>query len=230
MACTGCAMTDSTLRRPLMTVGVAIIAALVVLLSAFILIARGAIFNEFTRTAPASGWVALGIRAPEGAGGVVTVIPVGGPSLSVQALRIEAATDALGNNDVEQLRSVVGAALQRPMAGAIIFDRLAFAGLVDAVDGIRVPLDHALTVHRVDGSIDVFDAGERSLDGIAASTYALSDPTGRRLHAAVTALLTALPGDQDRLTGLVKSLGAAMRSTAGAGTVVQWMEFWESRL
>lgn len=223
-------MTDSTLRRPLISLGVTLIAALVVLISAFTLIARGSFLTVGADAGLASGWVAVGVRAPEGAGGVVTLIPVGGPTVSVQPLRIDAATDALGINDAEGLRAAIGGALQRPMAGAVIFDRLAFAGLVDAVDGIVVPLDHALTVHRVDGTVDVFEPGERTLDGIAASTFALSDPTGVRLHAAVVALLAELPTDHDRLMGLVRSLGAAMRATTSAATVVQWLEFWESRL
>lgn len=230
MVCTGCAMADSTLRRPLITLGVTVISLLVVLLSGYTLIARGTFLADATDNAPASGWVAIGVRAPESAGGVVTALSVGGPTLSVQPLRIDAATDALSINDAEGLNDAIAAALQRPMAGSIIFDRLAFAGLVDAVNGIHLTLDHALTVHRVDGSVDVFEPGERTLDGIAASTFVLSDPTGVRLHQCLNALLVELPTDEDRLTGLVKSLGAAMRATTSAATVVQWLEFWESRL
>lgn len=223
-------MADSTLRRPLITLGVMVMSALIVLLSVFTLVQRGAFLVDSADPALASGWVAIGVRAPEGQGGVVTVLPVGGPSLSVQPLRIDAATTALGINDAEGLQTAIAGHLRRPMAGAIIFDRLALAGLVDAVDGIEVPLDHAITVHRVDDSVDVFEPGLRRLDGIAAATYALSDPTGVRLNACVDALLRELPTDTDRLGGLVKSLGAAMRSTTSAATVVQWLEFWESRL
>jgi hypothetical protein len=223
-------MADSTLRRPLITLGVIVMSLLVVLLSAFTLIQRGTFLTDKTGDAPASGWVAVGVRAPEGAGGVVTALAVGGPAFTVQPLRIDAATEALSINDAEGLSAAIATALRRPMAGAIIFDRLAFAGLVDAVDGINVSLVHALTVHRVDGSVDVFEPGQVTLDGIAASTYALSDPTGVRLHACINALVVELPTDHNRLTGLVKSLGAAMRATTSAATVVQWLEFWESRL
>lgn len=223
-------MADSTLRRPLITLGVMVMSLLVVLLSMFTLIKRGTFLTDVTEEGPASGWVAIGVRAPESAGGVVTVLSVGGPSLSVQPLRIDAATDAMSINDAEGLNSAIATALQRPMAGSIIFDRLAFAGLVDAVNGIDVTLNHALTVHRVDGSVDVFEPGKQTLDGIAASTYALSDPTGVRLHTCINALLQELPTDHDRLTGLVRSLGAAMRATTSAATVVSWLEFWESRL
>ena len=223
-------MAESTLRRPLITLGVMVMSLLVVLLSAFTLIQRGTFLADTTDNAPASGWVAIGVRAPDSAGGVVTVLAVGGPSLTVQPLRIDAATDALSINDAEGLNSAIATELRRPMAGSIIFDRLAFAGLVDAVNGIDVTLDHALTVHRVDGSVDVLEPGLQTLDGIAAATHALSDPTGVRLHACINALLSELPTDHNRLTGLVKSLGAAMRATTSAATVVQWLEFWESRL
>lgn len=207
-----------------------VISALIVLLSAFTLIQRGTFLTDVVADAPAPGWVAVGVRAPESAGGVVTALNVGGPTLSVQALRIDAATDALSINDAEGLMDAIATALQRPMAGAIIFDRLAFAGLVDAVDGIEVELNHALAVHRVDGRVDVFEPGPQTLDGIAAATYALSDPSGVRLHACIDALLAELPTDHNRLTGLVKSLGSAMRATTSAATVISWLEFWESRL
>lgn len=223
-------MTESTLRRPLLALGWLVLVSMAGLLVAFSLTHRGSLFPAMDTPAPSSGWVALGVRAPESAGGVVTSIPVGGPSLSVQPLRVADATSALSDNDVEALRNAVGVALRRPMAGAIIFDRLAFAGLVDAVNGISVNLDHALTVHRIDGSVDVFQPGLRTLDGIAAATFVLSDPTGVRLHSGVTALLRELPTDRERLAGLVKSLGAAMRASTGATTVVQWLEFWETRL
>ena len=217
-------------RRPLMGAGIALLAALVVLLSAFTLLARGTFTSNRITDTLSSGWVAFGVRAPESAGGVVTVLPVGGPELSVQPLRIAAATDALSVNDPNALSDAIGSALSRPMAGAIIFDRLAFAGLVDSVGGIRVTLDHALTVPHIDGSYDVVQAGERRLDGLAAATYVLSDPQGQRLYGAVEALLRALPRDENKLTGLVRSLGMSMRGTVSAATVVQWLEFWQSRL
>lgn len=201
----------STLRRPLLTVGFGVLAAVAVLLSVFTL-ARTGVFD--TRAASpqriASGWVAIGVRAPESQGGVVTVLPVGGPSAEVQPLRSETAGNALRINDVQALQRAVGSALQRPMAGSIIFDRLAFAGLVDGVDGIEV-----------DG---------RRLNGIAAAEYVLADPYGRHLYVALTALLRELPTDEPRLTGLVRSLGSALKGTAGAGTVTQWLEFWKTHL
>lgn len=223
-------MRESTLRRPLVTLAVMVILALVVSLSAFTLLARGTFTNLRITDTLSSGWVAVGVRAPEGHGGVVTALPVGGPSLKVQPIRFDEATAALSRNDANGLSQAVANAMQRPMAGAVILDRLAFAGLVDAVGGISVSLDHAIVVHRVDGSADVFEPGLRHLDGIAAATFVLSDPRGLRLYAGLNALLLELPRDRSKLTGLVRSLGMSEQATVSEATIVQWLEFWESRL
>ncbi|MHB0928670.1 MAG: hypothetical protein ACYC3W_07085 [Candidatus Nanopelagicales bacterium] len=223
-------MPESTLRRPLLTVAVMVIAALVMALSAFTLLARGTFTSLRLTDTLASGWVAVGVRAPEGQGGVVTALPVGGPAWKVEPLRFDAATAALSVNDPNGLSQAVANASRRPMAGAVILDRLAWAGLVDAVNGINVHLNHAIVVHRVDGSADIFEPGLRHLDGIAAATYVLSDPSGVRLNAAFSALLLDLPTDHNRLTGLVRSLGMSMRATVSEATVVRWLEFWQSRL
>ncbi len=223
-------MDESRLRRPLLTLGVITILTLIVSLSAFTLLARGTFTNLRITDTLASGWVAVGVRAPEGQGGVVTALPVGGPTLKVQSIRFDGATVALSNNDANALSQAVATAMRRPMAGAVILDRLAFAGLVDAVNGINVSLNHAIVVHRVDGSLDVFEPGLRHLDGIAASTFVLSDPRGLRLNAALKALLLELPRDHNKLTGLVRSLGMSEQATVSEATVVRWLEFWESRL
>lgn len=223
-------MPEWSLRRPLLTAGVTILVAVIVLLSAFTLLARGTFTSARLTETLSSGWVAVGVRAPEGAGGVVTVLPVGGDRLRVQALRMDAATDALSVNDAHGLSQVVGDGLRRPMAGAIILDRLAFAGLVDAVDGIDVVLDHDLVIHRVDGGIDLIDAGSRHLDGVAAATFVLSDPQGVQLHEAMLELLGRLPADPDRLSGLVRSLGYSVRATVSAATIAQWLAFWQGQL
>lgn len=199
----------STLRRPLLTVGFSVLAAVAVLWSVFVLASSG-VFATRTPQQLASGWVAVGVRAPESQGGVVTVLPVGGPTAEVQPLRDAAAADALRINDVDALQQAVGSALQRPMAGSMIFDRLGFAGLVDGVDGI--------------------DVGAQHLNGIAAADYVLADPYGRHLYAALDALLRELPGDESKLNGLVRSLGSALKGTSGASTLVQWLEFWKQHL
>ena len=78
----------STLRRPLLTAGFTVLAAVAVLLSVFTL-ARSGVFDTRAETPQriASGWVAIGVRAAQSQGGVVTVLPVGGPTAEVQPLR-----------------------------------------------------------------------------------------------------------------------------------------------
>lgn len=201
----------STLRRPFLTIGFAVLAAAAVLLSVFALAANGVFLTTPASSAQlSSGWVVIGVRAPQSQGGVVTVLPVGGPSAEVQPLRLADAVRALQRNDADELETAVQQALQRPMAGAVILDRLAFAGLVDGVDGIKI-----------DGA---------RIDGIAAADFVLSDPSGRNLYTALNALLVELPSDEEQLTGLVRSLGSALKGTDGAGTIVRWLEFWQTHL
>lgn len=201
----------STLRRPLLTTSIALLAAVAILVSVTALVARG-VFVTRTASGPelSSGWVAVGVRAPESAGGVVTAIPIGGPTVDVQPLDLPAALDALTLNDVGALESAVGSSLQRPMAGAMIFDRLAFAGLVDGVDGIDVPDGH--------------------LDGMRAADYVLEDETGAHLYVALRALLAELPTNDQNVSGLVRSLGSALKSTDSASTVALWLGFWQRGL
>lgn len=199
----------STLRKPLLVVAMALLAAIGVLVSGVALAASGVFF---TRTVPvqevSSGWVVIGVRAPEAAGGVATALPFGGSDVEIEDVALASADRALSLNDPGELRDVVADASQRPMAGAVIFDRLAFAGLVDAVDGIATK------------------AGR--LDGIAAADYVLED--SGHLNEAMQELLRTLPTDQTKLDALVRSLGSAMKATTGAAGVVQWLEFWQREL
>ena len=223
-------MRDSTLRRPLMSAGIAVITALVVLLSAYTFLARGTFTNTRITQTLASGWVGLGVRAPESAGGVATILPVGGPAFSTQAISTVAANHALAVNDPNALSQALADALQRPMAGAVVLDRLAYAGLVDVVGGIDAIVDAPFTVTRTDGSSIEVAAGPAHLDGISAAAFVLADPRGIHLNEACKALVQRLPEDHDQLLGIVKSLGMSMRATVSAATVVQWLEFWHSRL
>ncbi len=220
----------STLRRPLLWLGLLVIAALVLLLSAFTLLARGTFTSTRLTTTLPNGWVAIGVRAPDSAGGVATMLPIGGASGPREPVRSAAIDAALAINDSNGLSQAVADTTHRTLAGAIILDRLALAALVDVVGGIRVPVIAAFRVARVDGSVDVIAPGLRRLDGIAAANYVLADPTGNSLRRTVTALLPGLPRNHDELVGVVRSLGMSMRATASEATVVQWVEDWQGRL
>ena len=220
----------STLRRPLLGLGVTVIAALIVLLSAYTLLARGTFTHTRLTTTLPKGWVAIGVRAPASAGGVATMLPVGGASGGPAGITSSAISAALAVNDANGLSQSAADVSHRTMAGAIILDRLAIAGLADAVDGVRVTLDAPLHVHRVDGATDVYAPGLHMLDGIAAAAYVLQDPSGAQLHRALLAMLPGLPRDHDMLVGVVRSLGMSLRATASEASVVQWVEAWQSSL
>lgn len=223
-------MADSTIRRPLITVGVTIMVALVVLLSAFTLLARGTFTSSrITDTLP-SGWVAVGVRAPASAGGVLALLPVGGPTVSLQSLENKAAADAIARNDPNGLSQVIADATSRPMAGAVVLDRLALAALVDVVGGVRVDVRAAFTWSSTGSEGGTVQPGPQTLRGIAAATYALSEPSGAALRDVLAPLLHALPTEHHALIGIVRSLGMSMRATVSAATVVRWVEFWQSRL
>lgn len=207
---------ESTLRRPLLSIGVLIIAALVVLFSAFTLLASGTFTSARITDTLSSGWVAVGVRGVDGDDGVVALLPVGGPNGSAEPVRIVGAAAAFRDNDPNALSQLVGDATRRPMAGAVILDRLAFAALVDVVPGIRL---------RSSGA-----GGPGRLDGLEAANYVLADPSGRNLQEGLYALLGSLPRGHDQLVGTVKSLGMSMRATVSAATVVQWLEYWQQRL
>lgn len=201
----------STLRRPLIMFALGILAAVAGLLSVVTLAARGEFFaRDLATPEVSSGWVVIGVRAPESQGGVITMLAVGGPTLEVDTRQLTVTRRPLQLNDPDGLRSAVADELRRPMAGAVIFDRLAFAGLVDAVDGITM--------------------GSTRLDGLAAADAVLADPTGARLQTAMQSLLRELPTDPQQREGLIRSLGSAMKGTVGASTVAQWLEFWQRRL
>lgn len=200
----------STLRRPLLVVALGVLAAVGALVAAVTLASQGFFVTRDVPPPPSSGWVVLGVRAPDALGGVITTMAVGGAQLDLESRQLDVAQRPLQLNDPSALRQVVGDELQRPMAGAVILDRLAFAGLVDAAGGITLGAD--------------------SLDGLAAADAVLADPSGLRLREAVVDVLQELPADEEKLNGLVRSLGSALKATVGASTVVQWMEFWQSRL
>ena len=220
----------STLRRPLLGLGLLVIAALVLLLSAFTLLARGTFTSTSLTTTLSDGWVAIGVRAPESAGGVATMLPVGGARGGREPVRSTAIDAALAINDGNGLSQAAADVTHRTMAGAVILDRLALAALVDVVGGVNVPVTTALRVPRVDGAVDTITPGRRTLDGIAAAQYALVDPTGADLYRTVMAILPGLPRNHDQLVGVVRSLGMSMRATASEATVVQWVEDWQGRL
>ncbi len=119
-------------------------------------------------------------------------------------------------------------ALDIPVDGSITMDRLAFAGLVDAVGGawIELPAPEELPPNE-DGEVVILPAGLVRLDGITAAEYVTAprpdepEQIGMERFAAVfTAVLRRLPVSPERIRQLVTNLGSLSQSTVDVDVVV----------
>jgi hypothetical protein len=122
----------------------------------------------------------------------------------------------------------VGATLAIPVEGSVTMDRLAFAGLVDAVGGAWIELAEPESLPPDDqGVVTTLPAGLVRLDGITAATYVTaprlneSEQVSMERFAAVwTAVLRRLPVNPDRTRALVINLGSLARSTVSTDVLV----------
>jgi hypothetical protein len=103
-----------------------------------------------------------------------------------------------------------------------VLDRLAFAGLVDAVGGVTLTIEQPLVVKDRFGNVtEVIPLGERTLDGPQAAAYALYLGPGQpetermdRFEQVWQAVLAKLPANADQMRAILGSLGALARATA----------------
>jgi len=111
--------------------------------------------------------------------------------------------------------------------GAFILDRLAFAALVDSVGGVTVNSPVPIVEIDADGETTVLvKAGKRKLFGPAAADYVITlnpseQQAGRmaRFNEVWTSVLLKLPGNIDRVRGIVGSLGSLSRLSMPAEDV-----------
>lgn len=179
----------------------------------------------------AVGNVVLGIEPPESDPLTVVLavpasllVPQGDDSVTLGST--PAAADTLaGVAAIEQGLGI------RVDAG-LTLDRLAFAGLVDAVDGVWVELDRPVLLPAI-GEADRFRAigpGWVKLDGIAAADYAVlrlpgeseQDQVERFLGVLEEALLR-LPRSADQMRQLLTSLGSLAQSTVPTEDLVPFL-------
>ena len=126
----------------------------------------------------------------------------------------------------------IGATLNLRVDAALTLDRLAFAGLVDAVDGIWVELPTAVRVPEVGepAQTRTLGPGWVKLDGLAAADYAVlrlpgEDEQARiaRVQQVVGLALEGLPRNAERMRQLLTSLGSLAQSTVPTEELVPFL-------
>lgn len=179
----------------------------------------------------AVGNVVLGIEPPQVESMTVVMavpasllVPQGDDSVTLGAT--PAAADTLaGVTAIEQ-------ALGLRIDAGLALDRLAFAGLVDAVDGVWVELDRPVLLPAIgdNGRFRVLGPGWVKMDGIAAADYAVlrlpgeseSDQVERFLGVLEEAILQ-LPRSDDQMRQLLTSLGSLAQSTVPTEELVPFL-------
>lgn len=114
----------------------------------------------------------------------------------------------------------------------LTLDRLAFAGLVDAVDGIWVKLERPILLPAIgeQGRLRVFGPGWVKMDGIAAADYAVLRLPGEseqdqvdRFMAMLSESLERLPQGEEQMRQLLTSLGSLAQSTVPTEDLVPFL-------
>jgi hypothetical protein len=131
----------------------------------------------------------------------------------------EVSAAELGRKPVPYILQTVGDQMQLRLDDAWVLDRLAFAGLVDAVGGVRIDVREQ-TVFLTDQKRPVvISEGVQTLSGALAADYvldsALRDEQVRltRFQAVWDQILRRFPTDAEKSRTLVVSLGALSKAT-----------------
>jgi hypothetical protein len=125
----------------------------------------------------------------------------------------------------------VRAGLGLAVDGSWTLDRLAFAGLIDAVGGIYVDIPQAVQIGDPDSeAVIVIPAGRQRLGGIAGADYATETwsagdaSTLQRFRDVWVAVLARLPESPERLRQILTSLGSLARTTTDVDTLQVFLE------
>jgi hypothetical protein len=115
----------------------------------------------------------------------------------------------------------------------LTLDRLAFAGLVDGVDGVWVELDRPVLLPAIgdEERLRVLGPGWVKLDGIAAADYAVLRIPGEseanrveRFRGLLEDVLERLPRTDDQMRQLLTSLGSLAQSTVPTDDLVPFLK------
>jgi len=131
----------------------------------------------------------------------------------------EVSAAELGRKPVPYVMQTVQNQIGVPVDDAWVLDRLAFAGLVDAVGGVRIDVKRP-TVYLTDaGTPALIPAGLQTLSGAQAADFVLDTSLTdenvrlRRFQAVWDQILRRFPTDVEKSRTLVVSLGALSKAT-----------------
>lgn len=131
----------------------------------------------------------------------------------------EVSAAELGRKPVPYVMQTVGNQVGINVEDAWVLDRLAFAGLVDAVGGVRIDVPQPTAYLTDQGSPALLAAGVQSLAGAQAADYVLDsslrDESARlqRFQSVWDQILRRFPTDAEKARTLVVSLGALSKAT-----------------
>lgn len=131
----------------------------------------------------------------------------------------EVTASEMGRLPLPDVMQTVGDQVGVQIDNAWVIDRLAFAGLVDGVGGVRLDLPKRLVYEDVNGIPVLIPAGLRDFQGAEAADF-IMDPTlvdeaerQRRFEAVWTQALRRFPSEPERARTLIVSLGALSKAT-----------------
>ena len=134
----------------------------------------------------------------------------------------EVSAAELGRKPVTYAMTQVQNQIQVVVDDAWVMDRLAFAGLVDAVGGVRLDLAEPAAYLTDSGTPALLPAGVQRLSGAQAADYVLDtsltdeDVRLTRFQAVWDQILRLFPTSQEKARTLVVSLGALSKTTMPA--------------
>lgn len=133
--------------------------------------------------------------------------------------RFEISAADLGQQPLGTAMDILARQTSVAVDDAWVLDRLAFAGLVDAVGGVRLRSAQVTTFETLSGEQVVVKRGVRTLNGSQAADYvmdaSLDDPQVRqvRFEQVWNQILRRFPADVERSRTLIISLGALSQTT-----------------
>ncbi len=136
-----------------------------------------------------------------------------------------------GTQPLESAGTQISAQSGAQVNGTFVMDRLAFAGLVDAVGGVSLDIKKPVVAKDGFGNVvAIVPLGSRTLDGPSAAVYAMYLPPGApeseriaRFQQVWLKVLAQLPPQPERVRAILGSLGALARSTQPVEVVAQFL-------